>query len=58
MPLIDAIACLNYPDNPWVNVVYELTAGKLKEINTKVWFGDVEGFDVYSSLVYLKFRNQ
>ena len=29
-----AIACLNYPDNPWVNVVYELTAGKLKEI---VW---------------------
>ena len=30
-----AIACLNYPDNPWVNVVYELTAGKLKELNTK-----------------------
>ena len=29
-----AIACLNYPNNPWVNVVYELTAGKLKEI---VW---------------------
>ena len=29
-----AIACLNYPDNPWVNVVYELTAGKL---NTKTY---------------------
>ena len=31
-----AVACLNYPDNPWVNVVYELTAaGKLKKLNTK-----------------------
>ena len=27
-----AIACLNYPGNPWVNVVHELTAaGKLKK---------------------------
>ena len=31
-----AVACLNYPDNPWVNVVYKLTAGKLKELNTKI----------------------
>lgn len=27
-----AIACLNYPENVWVNVVYELTFGKSTNI--------------------------
>lgn len=32
-----AIACLNYPNNIWVNVVYQLTEGKLNTIYIQVW---------------------
>ena len=49
-----AIACLNYPDNPWVNVVYELTAGKLKEIVWSLNIVSCTCCSVYSIFLYNK----